>query len=101
MSGHSRHNLLLAQLDADDRARILAACTPICFTLGDVLLAAESPITQLVFVEEGILSVITEMEDGRSVEAGMVGFEGVAGVQAAFVPSHTRSRYECQGDGHG
>ena len=101
MVGHPHQNRLLAQLDTDDRVRVLAACTPIRFTLGDTLLPAESSITHLVFVEEGILSVITEIRDGRSVEAGMVGFEGVAGVQAAFVPSRTRSRYECQGDGHG
>lgn len=101
MIGHRPHNRLLVQLGVNDRVRVLAACAPVRFTLGDILLPAESLITHPIFVEEGILSVITEIRDGRSVEAGMVGFEGVAGVQAAFVPTCTRSRYECQGDGHG
>ncbi|HTZ38131.1 MAG TPA: Crp/Fnr family transcriptional regulator [Stellaceae bacterium] len=41
-----------------------------------------SPLDQVYFVEEGLVSVLTMMEDGASSEVGMVGPEGLIGVSA-------------------
>jgi CRP-like cAMP-binding protein len=49
-------------------------------TLGEVLYRANEPITHVYFPNRGTVSIICTFEDGKSVEAGMVGNEGMFGV---------------------
>ncbi len=51
---------------------------------GHVIYPAGAPAEQLYFVDSGLVSLIKTMEDGRSVEIGAVGVEGLVGVFAAL-----------------
>jgi CRP-like cAMP-binding protein len=48
--------------------------------LGEVLYRPNEPISHVYFPNRGTVSVVCEFEDGKSVEAGMVGNEGMFGV---------------------
>ena len=78
-------NLLINGLQPDDRAAFMALCSPVQFALGDTLCEPGDHLNHLHFVRSGIISVVTEMTDGRSVEAYMVGFEGMTGASATVV----------------
>ncbi len=41
-----------------------------------------APFEHVYFVKEGVASIITRMNNGESIEAGMVGSEGVVGFSA-------------------
>jgi CRP-like cAMP-binding protein len=43
------------------------------------------------FIEEGLCSIVTVMDDGTSVEVGMVGNDGMAGFGALLIPGQASS----------
>lgn len=43
---------------------------------GDVILDDGAPVTHVIFPHEGVVSIVAEMADGRSVEKSSVGNEG-------------------------
>jgi CRP-like cAMP-binding protein len=88
-------NLVLSALSPEDLAALVSEAAWVDFVLGDTV-TPPGPIEYLHFPESGILSAVVELADGRSVEAYMLGFEGVTGVSAASVPAETASRYVCQ-----
>ncbi|MDQ3817369.1 MAG: Crp/Fnr family transcriptional regulator [Acidobacteriota bacterium] len=55
---------------------------------GEILYHPEQAITHVYFPNRGIVSVVSILEDGSSVEVGMVGNEGMFGV-SAFLGSVT------------
>jgi CRP-like cAMP-binding protein len=89
-------NLLLEQLPADDRDALLASAVRIKLVLGDDIVAPGQMIEAVHFPLSGIISTVNEMADGRSVEAFMVGREGVAGVEATTIPMRSGSRQTVQ-----
>ncbi|MFN2544765.1 MAG: Crp/Fnr family transcriptional regulator [Actinomycetota bacterium] len=66
---------LVQKLDPDLRPRDLV--------LRDVLTERGEKVEDVFFVTKGLVSMLTTMADGSSVESGVVGSEGVAGVPAA------------------
>lgn len=73
-------NLILKALPPEVYERISADLEPIEMPLGEVLYQPNEPITHAYFPILGTVSVICTFEDGKSVEAGMVGNEGMFGV---------------------
>lgn len=92
-------NLLLEALPADDRDALLKSATRIRLKLADDIVAPGQMIEVVHFPLSGIISTVNEMADGRSVEAFMVGREGVAGVEATTIPMRSGSRQTVQLDG--
>ena len=92
-------NMLVNGLEPADRAALMALATPVQFSLGDTLCAPGERLDHLHFVRSGIISVVTEMADGRSVEAYMVGFEGMTGSSAVTVEAFSHSRQVAQAAG--
>lgn len=92
-------NHLIAQLTPEDRDAVSAIATPFEFALGHVFCEAGDLVTHLYFVDTGIVSAVAVMEDGRTVEAYMVGPEGVTSPAAAAVSAHTFSRLAAQAPG--
>ncbi|HVL40856.1 MAG TPA: Crp/Fnr family transcriptional regulator [Brevundimonas sp.] len=92
-------NHLIAQLTPDDRDAVLAIASPYEFPLGHVFCEAGDLVTHLYFVDSGIVSAVAVMEDGRTVEAYMVGPEGVTSPAAAAASAHTFSRLAAQAAG--
>ncbi|MEP9374784.1 Crp/Fnr family transcriptional regulator [Mesorhizobium sp. KR1-2] len=78
--GNEIRNKVLLSLrpEAQDFLRERLASRPIA--VGDVIFADGAPVTHAVFPNEGVISYMAEMEDGRSVEKVSIGLEGFVGV---------------------
>jgi CRP-like cAMP-binding protein len=46
---------------------------------GQVIYHVDEPVTQIYFVDRGLISLVKSMQDGRTVEIGAVGIEGFSG----------------------
>lgn len=92
-------NLLLDALPAEDRDALLRSAVRVRLRLGDDIVAPGQMIEAVHFPLAGIISTVNEMTDGRSVEAFMVGREGVAGIEATIIPMRSASRQTVQLDG--
>ncbi len=77
-------NRLLLSLPSHSLARLLAEVTPVSLTRGQVIDHVDGKIAYLHFVNRGLISLVKTMRDGRSVEVGAVGVEGVSGTSALF-----------------
>lgn len=53
---------------------------PVKLTLGQVIYQAGGPLDHVYFMEQGIASVLTRMSNGETIEAGMIGPEGMVGL---------------------
>jgi CRP-like cAMP-binding protein len=95
------HNRLLTMLPQPTRTQLESLMTPRHFALGQTILHQGDPITTVVFPTTCVLSLVVRMEDGASVEAAPVGFEGVSNV--SLVLGERESQYEVtiQGEGDG
>jgi len=72
-------NVLLACLPADVLARLMPQLTLVPLVARQVVYTAEAEIDAVYFPEEGMLSMVANLEEGVQVEVGMIGREGVAG----------------------
>ncbi len=90
-------NNLLAGLAADDFLALEPYLKLVPLELRSHLVVTEGVIDHVWFVETGIVSVITAMPDGRQIEAGIVGYEGMVdvavlnGVYRASLDAHVQS----------
>jgi CRP-like cAMP-binding protein len=75
-------NRLLSGLPPEDMAQLIAHLEPVPLPKKQVLYEVGAPLEHVYFIEEGLASVLTTMEDGASSEVGMVGPEGLVGVSA-------------------
>jgi CRP-like cAMP-binding protein len=75
-------NRLLATLPADSRVRILDAAELVKLPAHATLRYTGDAIDYVYFVDSGVLSLVTMMEDGRGVESVVSGFEGADGLSA-------------------
>jgi CRP-like cAMP-binding protein len=76
------NNRLLGALRPDDLALLTRDLEPVVLAKKQVLYEVGEPLDHIYFIEEGVASVMTMMEDGASSEVGMVGPEGLVGVSA-------------------
>jgi CRP-like cAMP-binding protein len=75
-------NRLLSGLPVEDLSQLVRHLEPVTLPKKRVLYEVGAPLERLYFLEEGLASVLTMMEDGASSEVGMVGPEGLVGVSA-------------------
>ena len=101
-SSSAFRNILLRRLPEEDRAALLPHLVPMDLPVGLELLSPNSSIEWVYLLERGLASMSASTRDGRSVEIGMMGREGVVGVSALFGHrplSHT-AMMQGSGDGH-
>jgi CRP-like cAMP-binding protein len=77
-------NKILAALPAEEYERLRAHLTPVSLELGATLYNQAERIKYVYFVNTGVVSHVTNMEDGGSVEVGLVGRDGIIGLPIAF-----------------
>lgn len=77
-------NRLLLALPESTLRRIRPMLIPVLLEKGEILDRLEDPIEQMYFVNRGLVSVVKTMRDGRIVEIGTVGIEGVTDPNALF-----------------
>ncbi|HEY9401743.1 MAG TPA: Crp/Fnr family transcriptional regulator [Pyrinomonadaceae bacterium] len=73
-------NRVLNALPPEELERLSAYLEPVELTLGEVLYRPNEPITHVYFPNVGTVSIVCQFQDGKGVEAGMVGNEGMFGV---------------------
>ncbi|HEY0098209.1 MAG TPA: Crp/Fnr family transcriptional regulator [Pyrinomonadaceae bacterium] len=73
-------NRILNALPLAEYKRLSAYLEPVEMGVGEVLYHPHEPISHAYFPNRGTVSVVCQFEDGKSVEAAMVGNEGMFGV---------------------
>ena len=87
---------MLQYLPPDDRRRLEARATRVSLELHQVLYWPDEPITHVWFPVDAIGSLLTLLGAGDSVEAGLVGREGVVGLPLFLGAEATHGRAVCQ-----
>src|SRR5947209_7631760 len=73
-------NKILAALPGKEYQRLLPHLTPVSLLSGATLYEMEDRIKYVYFVNGAVVSLVTHMEEGTSVEVGLVGNEGMVGL---------------------
>lgn len=73
-------NQLLSALPIEEYKLLLPNLELVSLTSRQIIYAPDEPIKYVYFPNSGIISLVSITEDGRTVEAGMVGTEGMAGI---------------------
>ena len=92
-------NHLLEMLPRRDRLRLLALSEPTPLILSDVLVEAGQPTRHVYFPTDGFVSLVAATNGGPGVEVGMVGREGMVGIQLALGVASVPLRALVQGPG--
>lgn len=82
-------NKILAALPYEEFRRLESNLSEVSFTLGTIVYTPEQPIKDIYFVNRGIISWLTALADGNTVEAGVIGPEGVAGIEVVLGATST------------
>jgi CRP-like cAMP-binding protein len=73
-------NRILASLPPAEFAEIAPLLEPVGLEVGDRLYDEEEVIRRVHFIEGGLLSLLSTLEDGTSIEVGALGSEGLGGL---------------------
>ncbi len=77
-------NRILRELPAEEYERLSPHLEPVTLTVGDVLYYPQEPATHVYFPNRGSVSIISTFADGGGVEVGVVGNEGIFGVNVVL-----------------
>ncbi|HKG15550.1 MAG TPA: Crp/Fnr family transcriptional regulator [Pyrinomonadaceae bacterium] len=73
-------NVILASLPASEFDVLAPSLERVSFTTGETLFEVEDAPGRVYFIESGLLSLISALEDGNSIEVAALGREGLAGL---------------------
>ena len=92
-------NRILAALPKADIDRLAPYLSPVSLKLRAQLL--DGKVDHAYFLEEGLASVVLSLEDGATVEVGVIGIDGVVGLPillgAESMPGETFIQVEASG----
>ena len=92
-------NHLIERLPRADRKRLLALCEPVELVLSEVLCEPGTPTQHVYFPTDGFISLVTLVKGSPGLEVGMVGREGMLGVQVVLGVATAPLRALVQGPG--
>ncbi len=75
-------NLLLGALPPVELKRLTPHLKCVTLRVGEILKEADEPAIDVYFPLDAVISLITVMENGVTLECGIVGREGIAGISA-------------------
>lgn len=75
-------NHILAALPKGDYQRLLPHLEAVDLTSGKVLYEIDQVIEHLYFPSNAMISLVTQMADGKIVEVGLVGNDGMSGISS-------------------
>jgi CRP-like cAMP-binding protein len=78
--GENPENHLLRAMPAADRRRVEAIAKHVTLEVKTVLFEPGKPVECVYFPSDGVISLVTPLEDGSIVEVATIGNEGVVGV---------------------
>lgn len=85
-------NQILAALDKSEYGELFSQLERVSLGLGEPVYEADAPINHVYFPETAVFSMLATMEDGRTVEVGPVGNEGLVGLAVALGATTARDR---------
>ena len=74
-------NRLLAAFPPEDVQRFFSDLRPVSLPLRHVLYEVGAPLEYVYFIEQGLSSILMSMSNGSTIEVGMIGMEGMVGIQ--------------------
>lgn len=74
-------NHLLAALSETEQRELVSLLKKVSLSLGEVLHEANAEIQYVYFPETCVISILSTMEDGSTIEVGVVGNEGMLGLR--------------------
>lgn len=80
LAGLAVRNSVLAGLLATDYKHLLPKLEHVTLTSGQVLYRADQRIEDVYFPEDAVVAMIDSLHDGRTVEVGIIGREGIVGI---------------------
>ena len=92
-------NAVLAALPRTDYLRLLSDLEPVTLEFGEVLHEMGDPIRYVYFPIDCVVCLLTGTAGQRTVETGLVGYEGVVGVSLALGVDVSSVRTEVQSAG--
>lgn len=92
-------NSVLRALSPKENQRLLARSDHVKLTYGDILGEPGKQLRHIYFINSGLVSLLTAVGDHASVEVGLVGREGVAGLPLFLGISVSPVRMLVQGTG--
>lgn len=96
-----KDNLLLAALPPQERERLAPFLEWVKLEFEATIIEPEVPITQVYFPYDAITSTLQEMQNGDTIETGLVGVEGMVGVPLWLQMPSTLTRTIVQVEGYG
>lgn len=91
------NNRLLTALPDEEFQRLVPHLEPVSLSFGEILYESGERIRYVYFLSKNTLaSLIVTMVDGKSVEAGVIGSEGMVGIQAFLRADSTPNRVVVQ-----
>src|ERR1700730_18465013 len=97
--GHAVANKILLSLPRKERDQVLSKLELVRLKLHQVIHEAGETINSGYFVNAGVISVLAVQPDGKSVEVGLIGNEGFAGLPLLVGYRTSPTRMIIQGDG--
>lgn len=97
----SINNRILRLLPAKELEQILPQLKPVDLVTRTVLITPEQDLESVHFVEDGVVSLVSTLEDGTRIEIGMVGFEGMVGLPILLGTGTSPWEGMVQVNGHG
>lgn len=94
-------NSILARLPAAQLAKLTPHLVPITLETKHVLYEPNKTIRYAYFVESGMVSVVSIMKNGRCIEVGTIGSEGMVGAVLVLTTSVVPHQYFVQIAGSG
>jgi CRP-like cAMP-binding protein len=76
-------NQILAALDKTEYRDLFSQLERVSLDLGELVYEADGPINHVYFPQTAVFSMLATMVDGRTVEVGPVGNEGLVGLRIA------------------
>ncbi|MBW4450140.1 MAG: Crp/Fnr family transcriptional regulator [Spirirestis rafaelensis WJT71-NPBG6] len=73
-------NRLLASFPSEELRALHPHLEQVSLSHGQIIISPDEPIEFIYFLLNSLLSLVTLMEDGSTVESGCIGREGMAGV---------------------
>jgi CRP-like cAMP-binding protein len=95
----SATNRLLASLPKKEYQRLLPELEQVTLPFAEVLYESGAPIRHVYFPNDSIVSLLAEVEDRASLEVGIVGNDGMAGINVFMGVNTARHRAVVQGAG--
>jgi CRP-like cAMP-binding protein len=93
------HNQILAALPPDEFGRMETKLKPVRLELGETVYMPEQKMEYVYFVTRGVVSLLAALENGATVEAGVIGPEGMVGIPVVLGADSTPNLALVQGEG--